>query len=355
MANQTLQELLDFAQQEAERTQGELREIGLLVEQSQGEVDKLTQRNATINNQLRQLQQNFETVPRGDIRSIYDAALAAQQKLITMRGQLEKLRSDQASLERYLKLLGVVLEGLGGVDPGAAIASSGMGGAAASIGDGNELIIRIIDAQEAERQRMSKTMHDGPAQSLTNFILQAEIVQRLFDSNPEQARVELQNLKTTATATFQRVREFITELRPMMLDDLGLVPTVRRYVKAFEEKTGIQTALTITGDERRFETHREVLAFRGIQELLTNVRLHAQCTQARVVLDVDETRVRAIVEDNGQGFDPATAVTSDQKHVGLNTLREKAELMGGQLQLDSTVGQGTRATLEIPVTSMALT
>lgn len=355
MANQTLQELLDLAQQEAERSQGELREIALLVEQSQGEVDKLTQRNATINNQLRQVQQNFETVPRGDIRSIYDAAVTAQQKLITMRGQLEKLRSDQTGLEKYAKFLGVVVEGLGGVDPGATVASGGTGGMAAGVGDGNELIIRIIDAQEVERQRMSKTMHDGPAQSLTNFILQAEIVQRLFDSNPEQARAELQNLKTNATATFQRVRDFITELRPMMLDDLGLVPTVRRYVKGFEEKTGIQTALTITGDERRFEAHREVLAFRGIQELLTNARLHAQCTQIRVTLDVDENRVRIMVEDNGQGFDPAADVVVDQKHVGLSTLREKAELLRGQLQVDSTVGQGTRAALEIPVTSMALT
>jgi len=355
MTKHTLQELLDFAQQEAERTQGELREIALLVEQSRGEVEKLTQRNATINNQLRQLQQNFETVPRGDIRSIYDAALTAQQKLFTMRGQLEKLQSDQNSLDRYAKSLGIVLEGLGGVDPGTTLLSGGTSASLMSVGDGNELIIRIIDAQEAERQRMSKTMHDGPAQSLTNFILQAEIVQRLFDSNPEQARVELQSLKTAATATFQRVREFITELRPMMLDDLGLVPTVRRYVKGFEEKTGIQTTLTVTGDERRFEAHREVLVFRSFQELLANARLHAQCSQIRVTLDVDESYVRATVEDNGKGFDVAAAIAPGQKHVSLGTLREKAELLGGQLQIDSTIGQGTRSTLEIPVTSMALT
>ncbi len=353
MANNGLQELLDLTREEYERTQREMREIALLVEQSRGEVDKLAQRNATINSHLRQLQQNFDTVPRNDIKNTYDAALDAQQRLFTMRGQLEKLQSDQNSLDRYAKYLNTVLESLGNTAPRAALlgASGAAMGAVGNVG-GSDLIVRIIDAQEAERQRISKTMHDGPAQSLTNFVLQAEIVQRLFDSNPERARVELQNLKTTATTTFQRVREFITELRPMMLDDLGLVPTARRYVKGFEEKSEIQTTLTITGDERRFEPHREVLAFRGVQELLGNARLHSQCSQIRVTLDVDDTRVRMTVEDNGKGFDVAAAMVPGQKHIGLSTLKEKAELLGGQLQIDSTLGQGTRATLEIPVGSV---
>jgi two-component system sensor histidine kinase DegS len=185
---------------------------------------------------------------------------------------------------------------------------------------------------------------------LTNFILQADIVQRLFERDPEQAKAELQNLKTAATSTFQRVREFITELRPMMLDDLGLVPTVRRYVKGFEEKTGVQAMLTITGEERRFETHREVMAFRALQELLTNIRDHAQGTQVKVSLDVDETRVRISVEDNGVGFDVAAALNQQEnKHIGLRTLKEKTELLGGQLIIESSAGRGTRATVELPV------
>jgi two-component system sensor histidine kinase DegS len=270
-----------------------------------------------------------------------------------MRGQMEKLQGDQNSLNRYIAYLTMVLEALGELAPGTLLpAVAGMG--RANGGDGSEpVVVRIIDAQENERQRMSKAMHDGPAQSLTNFILQAEIVQRLFDSNPEQARAELQNLKSTATSTFQKVREFITELRPMMLDDLGLVPTVRRYVKAFEEKSGIPTALTVTGEERRFESHCEVLAFRAIQELLNNARTHSQCTQIRITLDVDESYVRAVVEDNGKGFDVGAVLAPDQKqHIGLSTLKEKAELLGGQLQIASVLGQGTKTTVEIPISEL---
>jgi len=346
MAETTLLEFLDQVRQELEQTQREMKEIGLLIEQSRGEVDKLAQRNTNITNQLRQVQQHFETVPRNDIRQVYDGALDAQQRLFTMRGQLEKLQSDQNSLDRYAKTLEGVLEALGEASP--TIAKPG---AAAKGGNEAEpIIVRIIDAQESERQRMSKAMHDGPAQSPTNFVLQAEIVQRLFENNPEQARIELQNLKTTATATFQRVRDFITELRPMMLDDLGLAPIVRRYVKSFEEKSGIQTTLTIAGEERRFEPHREVMAFRAIQELLANIRDHAQCSQVRITLDVDESRVRAVVEDNGKGFDVGAALAQQEsKHIGLRTLRERAELLGGLLLVDSTPGQGTRVEIDLPV------
>jgi two-component system, NarL family, sensor histidine kinase DegS len=346
----TLEEFVQQVREEHEHVLREKTEIALLMDQSKAEVDRWAQRQASVTNQLRQIQQHLDTVPRADIKQTYDSAMDAQQKLFTMRGQLEKLQTEQANLERYAKILNDVLTALGDVSPEDLPNAGGNGKG----GESEPLVMRLIDAQEAERQRMSKAMHDGPAQSLTNFVLQAEIVQRLYDSNPEAARVELLNLKAAATSTFQRVREFITELRPMMLDDLGLVPTVRRYIKNFEEKTSIQTAMTITGEERRFESHREVLAFRAIQEMLTNVRLHSQCSQVRVILDIDDSRLKAVVEDNGRGFDVlSTLAAQEDKHIGLRTLKEKAELLGGLFVIESTAGQGTIANFELPITAMA--
>jgi len=347
-----LDEFLEQVRGEIEQVDREKRELGLLVEQSKAEVDRLTQRHATVTNQLKQLQQHFDTMPRADIKQTYDAALDTQQRLFTMRGNLEKMQSEQVNLDKYGKTLQDVLDVVGHFSPEASDAGSG-GPAKLGGSEAEPIVIRIIDAQEAERQRMSKAMHDGPAQSLTNFVLQAEIVQRLFDHNPEQARIELQNLKTTATATFQRVREFIMELRPMMLDDLGLVPTVRRYVKAFEEKSGIPAALTTTGREERFEPHREVMAFRAIQELLTNIRDHSQATQVRVTVDVDERRVKAMTEDNGKGFDVEAAIAQQEnRHIGLRTLKERAELLGGHLSIESSAGHGTKAVVEIPLSNV---
>ena len=324
-----------------ERTQQEQRELNRMIEQSRGEVEKLAQRNAAIAAHLRQLQGNFENMPRADIRTAYEAAQEAQQRLFTMRGQLEKLQGEQGNLERLASHLQRTLTALQAMEVDA------------PEGDGMSVIVRVIEAQESERQRLSRQIHDGPAQALSNFILQTEIAMRLFDIDTERARAELQSLKTSATSTFQKVRDFIFDLRPMMLDDLGLVPTVRRYVDGFKEKSGIQSSLTVTGSDYRMDSAREVVIFRGVQELLGNVRQHAQATQVRLTLDFDGHRVRVVAEDNGKGFDPPTAIAAKKPAGGLATLQERMDLLSGTLQIDSQPGQGARVVMEIPAAPAA--
>ncbi len=338
-----LEQLVEELRAELTQTERDQRETSRMVQQSRVEVEKATQRNAAIASHLRQIQGNLEAVPRADIKRAYEAAQEAQQRLFTMRGQVEKLQSDQANLDRWADHLRKLLEKLEASAPATG------GSAAATAEEGKPMVVRIVEAQEAERQRLSRQIHDGPAQALSNFILQAEIAAKLFERDPERAKGELANLKTSAKNTFDGIRDFIFDLRPMMLDDLGLVPTVRRYVDSFREKSGLQTNLTITGAERRLESVREVMVFRGMQELLGNVRTHAQASQVRISLDMDDKRVRAMVEDNGKGFDAVAALSGAQRTIGLSALRERIELLGGQLQIDSQPSQGTRVIMEVPV------
>ncbi|MDX1601230.1 MAG: histidine kinase [Anaerolineales bacterium] len=329
------------ARTELEQVTTKLSEINMLIEQSQGEVDKLAQRNASMTNRLHQIQSNFDTVPREDIRSAYESAKDAQQRLFTMRGQLEKLEADRTHLEQRATLLREVLELLEGapsIEPG-----EGDGSVNGDLG-----IEQVIEAQEEERRKISRQIHDGPAQALSNFILQTEIALRLFDSSPEQAEEELASLKDSAAATFSQVRDFIFDLRPMMLDDLGLAPTVRRYCEAFEEKSGLEINTVITGTERRLAPHREVMAFRAIQEFLANAREHAQATQVKVTLDMDDAQIRAAVEDNGIGFDP-TILEGEQEGPpgGLRRLRDRISQIGGSLEVDST-DSATRVSMSLP-------
>jgi two-component system sensor histidine kinase DegS len=207
----------------------------------------------------------------------------------------------------------------------------------------------LVNAQETERQRLSRQIHDGPAQALSNFILQTEIAMRLMDVDTAQAREELNNLKTSAMGTFQKVRNFIFELRPMMLDDLGLVPTVRRYCDAFKEQAGLDINLTVTGNERRLEPYLEVMMFRAIQELLGNAARHSQATLVKVLVDLGEDRVRVSVDDNGRGFDPDSIQQSNS--LGLKLIRERAEMLGGSFEVDSNPGKGTRVSFAVPARS----
>jgi two-component system sensor histidine kinase DegS len=320
-------------EKELDEAQRSLREITLMMEQSQGELSKLSQRNAAITTHLQQVQSQLDKMPSQEIKSAYDSALDAQQRLFVMRGQLEKLQAEKAHLERFK------------------LTSSSASSSSASSGGKSPLasVEMLVNAQETERQRLSRQMHDGPAQALSNFILQTEIAMRLFDVDAVQARAELNSLKTSAMGTFQKVRNFIFELRPMMLDDLGLVPTIRRYADAFKEQTGSEVSLTITGNERRLEPYLEVMLFRAIQELLGNAARHSQGGSVKIMLDMGEERVRVSVDDNGRGFDPE--VVQQGASLGLKLIRERAEMLGGNFEMDSAVGKGARISFAVPARS----
>ncbi len=333
----TPQDPLQQIQAELEEVSRSLKEITLMLEQSRGEVNKLTQRNAAITAHLQQIQNQLERTPPQEIRMAYDSALDVQQRLFVMRGQLEKLQSDQAHLERLKTLLENLRDGLGGSAGNRAVV--GRSGASATV----EM---LVDAQEAERQRLSRQMHDGPAQALSNFILQTEIAMRLLDVDLEKARKELSDLKAAAMNTFQKVRNFIFELRPMMLDDLGLIPTLRRYAEAFKEQVGVDVSVAVSGHERRLEPYLEVMIFRAAQELLGNAARNSQASTVKIQLDMGENLVKLILDDNGKGITPEAF--EDESNLGLKLIKERAELIGGTLEIDSTPGQGARISLTVP-------
>ncbi len=319
---------------ELERTQLRMRELQTLIDQSQAEVKRLQQRSVDVTTQMNRLDANFDTVPRSDIKTIYMAALDTRTRLLTMQNQLEKVQQDRSQLEGFGKTLAHILEMVEGVrETDVTGAPHPVGADAAGIGGlGNTTIVRIIETQEAERQRLARQLHDGPAQSLTNFILQAEICQRLFDRNPDRANEELNNLKVTASSTFQKVRDFIFDLRPMMLDDLGLAPTVRRYVDAVGEKSNIEVQLNIFGEERRrMESHTEVMMFRSVQEALSYARDVAGASKVVVMVDVSGSPVKTSVTFNGKTLEETEAVVaqSQGRVFGLGSLRERVELVGG--------------------------
>ena len=335
---ETFQRELDS---ELEQTQHSLREVKLMLEQSQNEVAKLTQRNAAITAHLQQVQAQLDQTPRQDIRQAYNMALEAQQRLFVMRGQLDKLNNDQEALTRYQNFLEKTRAFLATEPTKAKPGRSSAGSASLEM---------VINAQEAERQRLSRQMHDGPAQALSNFIVQTEIANRLMDTDSKRAKDELDTLKNAAMNTFKSVLTFIFELRPMMLDALGLFPTVRRYIDNFKEQTGGDVNLTLKGSERRLESYLEVMIFRAIQELLGNAFRHNADSpvkpQINLAISMDENITKVVVSDNGRGFDANKQET--QQGLGLKLIRERVELLGGYFEVDTDIGKGARVTFQVP-------
>lgn len=339
------EEILDKLRAELQRLNAELRDIGSKVDQSRAQVDQLAQRNAVVVGEIKKVEGALEQTPRPVIKDAYAEALNSQQRLLTVRSQVEKFQVQETVIRESLEVLQGVIDTLDKAE----VTAKG-GDASPMVSSPREMIIRVIDAQEEERDRLATQMHDGPAHSLSNFILQAEICQKLFDKNPGKAKEEMNNLMNSARESFQRMRDFIFDLRPMMLTDLGIVPTLKRYQEQFQNKSGIETEIIVNGRERRLESYLEVLVFRGIQELMGNARDHGGATNIKITLEMGADRIRAVVEDNGKGFGTGQ-LTLDEKtsqSLGLSTLQERVHLVGGALLIDSVAGQGARIEIDLP-------
>lgn len=211
--------------------------------------------------------------------------------------------------------------------------------------------LAILQAQEEERKRVAREIHDGPAQTLANVVLRADMADRCIAKREyEAARRELQDVKNLVRESLIDVRRIIFDLRPMSLDDLGLVPTLRKYLSTLEERHGLPVRLRVEGGERRLDPAVEVALFRLIQESLNNVVKHAAATRAEVAVHFLPGAVSVEVADNGRGFDPASI---GEGHFGIFGMRERVQLLKGQFALDSQPGKGTSVRFTVPIRSAA--
>lgn len=338
--------LLTGLREKQERVRREISEIDVLIRQSQAEIDKMAQKELSLSGRMREMDVNFDRYDKATIKNFYTSAQEVQMRAQMMRGQLEQLQTKQQLLRQRNDELLDLLESVGAVElPAAQALPQG------PVVDAQEQIAAIIQTQEQERLRISLQMHDGPAQSMTNLVLRAEICERFLDHDPNQARAEMASLKTAINTVLQDTRRFIFDLRPMTLEDLGLIPTLRRYVQEFGDKHNLEINLMPQGMETRLPNHYEVTIFRFIQEALNNVQRHANATNVRVMLENSDGRIQIAVEDDGTGF--AVAETLDprdgKRNMGIANLKQQAEvILGGQMGIESTVGRGTRVVAVVP-------
>lgn len=341
-------ELVEKYKQALQKAQNDEKEVALLLRQTEGEVERNTARRDQAAQRIREMETNLDQYARQEIGPIYAAAHAAELRVYVMKAQAEQLQARRESLSRSAMAIQELLPYVERAGDSAPVVSRPVVTAPPT----KTATMNIIQAQEDERQRLSRQMHDGPAQALTNLILQAEICERFMATDHVRGKAELANLRNMVNATFRGVREFIFDLRPMILDDLGLVPTLRKYVQAFQDKTRITTTLTVTGRERRLPQVVEVALFRAIQESLNNVAEHARASQVQVSLDLkDENVARAVVEDNGAGFNAVSALQGarERRTLGIAGILDRVESLGGSLTLDSAPGRGAKVQVDVPL------
>jgi len=210
---------------------------------------------------------------------------------------------------------------------------------------------QITKAQEEERKRIARELHDDTAQVLGSLLRQLDnFIRKKHGFTPNEV-LFLKDLQTQLNRGLQSMQRFVQDLRPSLLDDLGLIPAVRSLVKGLQESDGIDTKLKIVGGERRFSPEVELLLFRIVQEALNNIRRHAHASEAQVLMEFDGDEAKVTVSDNGRGFELRGGVDDLPRigKLGLAGMMERARLLSGTLKVKSTPGKGT--TLIVEVTS----
>jgi len=212
------------------------------------------------------------------------------------------------------------------------------------------LLHQAVEAQEAERQRIARELHDTTGQSLTAIGLGLKGLEGFLEKD-SQAVGAASQLGIYSVEALSELRHIIEDLRPFHLDDLGLAPALRWYARIFTERWGIPCNLSIRGIVRRLPPDYEIVLFRISQEALTNVAKHSQSTQAEIVLDFGADRVMMEVKDDGRGFESDDVLKNigSTKGWGILGMRERATLVGGQVEIDSVVGQGTCVRVIVPL------
>ncbi len=218
-------------------------------------------------------------------------------------------------------------------------------GGPATAGD---LQMRIVEAQEAERSRLAQEIHDGPAQAVSNAIFQVEYIERIIESDPLLARTELRLLRELLRRELGDVRAFISQLRPPMLDQLGLDGAIVETVQHTSALIGQDIATDLTAPASSLTDGQRTAVLRVAQEALQNVRKHAEATTVSVITRLDDDGWVLEVSDDGKGFDVGAVAARGRRNFGLQFMRERAELIGARFDVRSRPDGGTVVRLAIP-------
>jgi signal transduction histidine kinase len=206
-------------------------------------------------------------------------------------------------------------------------------------------IRRVITAQEDERKRIARELHDSTSQALTSLLVGLRHLEEATD--PDTAHQRIGEIRKTVNATLDEVHALAWQLRPSVLDDLGLAAALQRYIADYQTRYGIQVDYAARNLAERLPVEVETTLYRVIQEGLTNIARHARAHNASILIEQRAASVRVIVEDNGVGFDVEQV---GGKRLGLQGIHERVQLLGGKLVIESQPGQGTSLFIEIPLT-----
>ncbi|WP_088006223.1 sensor histidine kinase [Indiicoccus explosivorum] len=319
------------------------------------EGDVLEEKAHVARKRLAEVSKRFSSFTESQVRLAYEQANDLQVQLSVNRSEEKQLRHKRDELERRLHQLLQTIERaehlVNQVNVVVNYLTTDLKEVSSELENAKlkqDYSLRIIEAQEEERKRVSREIHDGPAQMMANVLLRSDLIERTYrEKGAAQAFQEISSLKEMVRNALIEVRRIIYDLRPMALDDLGLVPTLKKYLATIEDyNTECRITFQSEGTERRLPANREVPVFRMVQEAVSNAIRHGKARHIQVKAEWLKNQVTFIVKDDGTGFDPSVV---KQQSYGLLGMRERVDLIDGKLFINSAPGSGTVLMFQIPL------
>ena len=354
---------------EVDRARERLAELKQRVAEKIERVDSLAVEEQQAKQRLAEVSRNFAEHTEDEIRSAYEAVSIIQINLAIEREKEQMMRVERDKLEirlRYLYSVVVRAEhmalSIGSVLSYLSTQVSGVLWKIEAVQKDKFVGARIIKATEEERYRISREIHDGPAQDLANVLFMTTITERLMDKDMAEAKNTLEELRAEIRKCLTSVRQIIFDMRPMVLDDLGLPQAVEQLIRLFGERGKLRGTFSLEGTYYPLPKHVEIAIFRIVQEALNNVVHHAKTDKVRVRMHYTDQALTVLIADDGVGFntnrvpeekeepdalDMETQRRLRGRHFGVIGMEERAKIIGATIQILSEPGKGTKVHLRV--------
>ena len=331
----------------------ELEEVHKKIVNIIRDLDHLERLNRQARIRLMEMSRDFHKYTEADIKEAYEEAEGTAIKIAVLREKEEQYKARRRDLEKRLISLEKTIAKAEQLISRVSVIKDFLAGEIGYLSEEyddlkekQKLAIKVIQIQEEERRKVAREIHDGPAQSIANLVFRVELIENLLDKDINKAKAELTELKSLVRSSIQDIRKIIYDLRPMSLDDLGLIPTLARYIDKFVKETGIEINFTIIGNQKRLSNTYEVTIFRIVQEALNNIFKHARARSGKVRLEYGLDNINLLIIDDGIGFDP---VEINGEKYGLASMKERCTLLGGRINIESRPKRGTIIKVILPL------
>lgn len=348
-----LSQLQAQTKQELDQSQGQLQEIRLLLGQTTNEIEKLSQRELALANRVRDMEVNLDSYSRADIRVLYNTNHEVQLRLFMTRSQAEQLEARQQNIRDYQDKLRTILELLQvqtSLTPEDKESEPAPRAAGETMIPAWQSAVAVIEGQEEERLHLSREIQDGPTQVLTNLLLHLEVCRQVLKRDVDSAQQELDGLKNMLAGALQETRRLLNDIRPIAIEDLGLVEMLRRHLSEVGRESGIETAVN-SGIAVPIPPHLQIATYRLLHGSIGAMVSPGQRGRLTVNLQADSDRLVAKVELEGAD------TSAVQRH--LDAYLQDAALLRRLELLEAWTGSETDAdgkaqlTFQIPVRAVA--